>query len=397
MPERPAAESNRGCVPANSQSANNLQSRGNRHEPGRLHRHARLGALGDQRRLERADPAELPEHGSGWRVHAVPDRLGGSGARPLQDTSFSPAYDKDKFENTAWTVNGKIGDLKLVYTGGYLVRNIDQTKDYTNYARSNGGSYYSCTGGGANGTGFGNKVPTPVVCYSPVTSWHDTVRNTHQSHEIRLSTPDDWRARGILGAYWEDFEIQDDMNFLYKTFPSCTPSNLATALAGGAPCVANVITAPGTTAMNPGERNDNTAFGEDAQRGYQQTAVFVSVDFDMIPKVLTLDGGHALVPLHGLRGRVGVRHRYVASLMCPMGQSSTAININAENLHSTYTGFKSRGNLTWHITPDVMVYYTFSQGFRPGGFNRSQRPRGPDIEWRRRRSTRSRRATHPTS
>ncbi len=35
------------------------------------------------------------------------------------------------------------------------------------------------------------------------------------------------------------------------------------------------------------------------------------------------------------------------------------------------SGFKSRGNLTWHVTPDVMVYYTYSQGFRPGGFNRT--------------------------
>jgi outer membrane receptor protein involved in Fe transport len=38
-------------------------------------------------------------------------------------------------------------------------------------------------------------------------------------------------------------------------------------------------------------------------------------------------------------------------------------------LKGSESGFKSRGNLTWHITPDVMVYYTFSQGFRPGGFN----------------------------
>jgi outer membrane receptor protein involved in Fe transport len=37
---------------------------------------------------------------------------------------------------------------------------------------------------------------------------------------------------------------------------------------------------------------------------------------------------------------------------------------------ASYHGFRSRGNLTWHITPDTMVYYTFSQGFRPGGFNR---------------------------
>ena len=35
------------------------------------------------------------------------------------------------------------------------------------------------------------------------------------------------------------------------------------------------------------------------------------------------------------------------------------------------SGFRSRGNITWHITPDTMAYYTYSQGFRPGGFNRT--------------------------
>jgi iron complex outermembrane receptor protein len=37
---------------------------------------------------------------------------------------------------------------------------------------------------------------------------------------------------------------------------------------------------------------------------------------------------------------------------------------------ATYSGFKSRGNLTWHVTQDAMLYYTFSQGFRPGAGNR---------------------------
>lgn len=286
---------------------------------------------------------------------------------PWEVTAFTPAYDKDKFENTSWTINGKIGDLRAVYTGGYLVRNIDQTNDYTNYARSAGGWYYSCTGG----TGLGAK--TTPLCYSPVTSWHDTVRNTHQSHEFRLSTPDDWRLRGIVGAYWEDFQIQDVMNFLYKTIPSCTPANLTAALAGGAPCAANVKTAPGSTATDPGIRNDNTAFGEDAQRGYKQTAFFTSIDYDLIPKVLTITGGTRWYRYtESETGSV-----YATTTGCvnvPNGQcTSGETNIDAENLHVTYHGFRSRGNLTWHITPDAMVYYTFSQGFRPGAFNRSQR------------------------
>ncbi len=90
-----------------------------------------------------------------------------------QETSFTPSYDKDKWENTSWTVNGKIGDLKLVYTGGYLDRTIDNAMDYTNYARSAGGFYYTCGGGAAPmGKGVG-----PLTCYSPVSSWHGPRRN----------------------------------------------------------------------------------------------------------------------------------------------------------------------------------------------------------------------------
>jgi hypothetical protein len=67
--------------------------------------------------------------------------------KPLQVTAFTPSYDKDRYENTSWTVNGKIGDLSAVYTGAYMIRNISQQMEYTNYSRSAGGMYYQCTGG----------------------------------------------------------------------------------------------------------------------------------------------------------------------------------------------------------------------------------------------------------
>jgi iron complex outermembrane recepter protein len=303
----------------------------------------------------------------------------GSEGQPLgrdQVTSFSPAFDKDKFENTAWTVDGKIWDLKAVYTGGYTVRNLTQQADYTNYTRSGGGFYYSCSGGTSLGTGG------PVQCYSPVTSWRDTVRNTHQSHEFRLSTPDDWRTRGIVGAYYEDFKIFDVMNFNYKTIPSCTPTNLAAAEAGGPDCVANVAPAPGSTATDPSVRGDPTAFGEDLQRGYKQEAMFASFDYDIIPKTLTITGGTRWY--HYTEFETG--SQYGTNDSCvnipnDPGCTSDTHNINQANLRASYHGFRSRGNLTWHITPDAMVYYTFSQGFRPGAFNRtvSAVAPGPDI------------------
>jgi outer membrane receptor protein involved in Fe transport len=205
--------------------------------------------------------------------------------QPLQVTSFTPSYTKDRYSNTAWTVNGKIADLKVIYTGGYTDRHISQQMDYANYSRSAGGMYYQCVGGS---TGWGAGAPS---CYSPLGYWQDTIHSTHISNEFRVSTPDDWSIRVIAGAYWEQFRIYDDMNFNYKTIPDCSPSNLSAALAGGPVCAANVRTAPGSTANVPGERSDSTAFGEDTQRGYDQTAFFISGDYDIIPDELTVTAG----------------------------------------------------------------------------------------------------------
>ena len=57
----------------------------------------------------------------------------------------------------------------------------------------------------------------------------------------------------------------------------------------------------------------------------------------------------------------------------PNGQCGAPciLNINAENYNTTYTGFKSRFNLTWHIDDNNLLYILYSEGFRPGGFNRS--------------------------
>jgi iron complex outermembrane receptor protein len=282
--------------------------------------------------------------------------------QPLQETSFMPAWNKDKSESTAWTINGTIGFLKAVYTGSYLTRNVDANMDYTNYTRTGGGFYYSCTGGG--GSNFGGSGP--ATCYSPVMGWHDYFKSTHQSHEARVSTPDDWRLRGLLGAYWEDFQIKDDMNFEQKTIPSCTPENLAAALAGGPVCLGNVT--PVQAAIDPTTRNDNTNFGEDLQRGYKQTAFFTSIDFDLIPKVLTLTGGTRYFKY--VEQEVGSQYGTGSGCANVANGDCIATPINYSDHHATYTGFKSRGNLTWHITPDAMLYYTFSQGYRPGAFNR---------------------------
>jgi iron complex outermembrane recepter protein len=302
-----------------------------------------------------------------------PNASDGAALAPLEVTLFNPTYDTDRFESTAWTVNGKLGDLKLVYTGGYLVRNVDQVGDYTNYARGVFADYYQCYGPPGAGT-FVNDPSLKSTCYSPSASWRETEHNEHQQHELRLSTPDDWRLRAIGGVYWEDNKLYDQTAWLYKTIPPCTSTATpGTPGNGNTGCLSNVGTFPGTTVVNAGEQSDNTSFYQDQVRETKQLAEFVSLDYDLIPKVLTLTLGTRHFKFdNSMAGSVLSSFGCFEAGLPPGGcMSASSFNLNQENLSDSESGFKSRGNLTWHITPDAMVYYTYSQGFRPGGFNQN--------------------------
>ena len=351
------------CVPVGAPVGNNLALAGAASNPVDF-RGARLSAL-----YEINDNWEVLLQQSYQNMDAeglsaqYPTGSDGQALSQLQNTVFSPVWDKDNFESTSWTLNGQIGDLKTVYTGSYLSRNIDNQNDYTNYSRTGYGVYYTCSGG--TGAGLGGGLGQPVRCYSPVTSWRDIVKNTHQSHEIRITTPDSERLRGIGGLFWEDFQILDVMNFNYRNIPSCNPTNLAVAQAGGAPCVSNVSTNPLSTSTNPGMRGDTTGFGEDAQRGYKQTALFGSADFDLIPRTLTLTAGTRYYRYTeyqtGSKYGTGTSCVNVAN-----GNCVASTNMNAEGLNATYHGFKSRVSLAWHPVDGTLLYTTWSQGFRPG-------------------------------
>jgi outer membrane receptor protein involved in Fe transport len=270
---------------------------------------------------------------------------------------YTPAFNNDKFENTALTINGRIGDLKLVYSGSYMVRNIEQAGDYTNYARGVYADYYQCTGP--------TDATTPGKCYSPAASWRETDTATHDSQEFRLSTPDDWRTRGIFGLFWEDYKIAENIDWRYKTLPACT----TTVTAG---CLTDIAPAPGAAVRNPNVRDDNTSFFDDITRGYTQKAAFGSVDFDIIPKTLTVTAGTRYYQIDTTAVGSSVSSFGCAGDGPPpcTGNAAYSNDLSAQNLNITYKGFKSRANISWRPMDDVLLYFTWSQGFRPGGFNR---------------------------
>jgi iron complex outermembrane recepter protein len=262
----------------------------------------------------------------------------------LDVQQYNPSQDLDKFEDTAWTLNGRVGGLKLVYTGGYLVRNVNQTADYTNYARGPFAAYYQC-----NGPQF--TPGATAICYSPSSTWHNIERNTHQSHELRVSSPDDARVRGIGGIFWEDYRIQTSQNFLYADpqagFPPLTPI-------------------PGVEVFDSSTRVAGTAFLSDITRGYEQKAVFGEVAFDLLPHSLTLTVGTRFYHFDNFdRGQSD--SVYYCRNIIPCAPPNGIFDLF--NFSQANSGHKSKVTLSWKPQDDVMVYATYSEGFRPGGFN----------------------------
>jgi iron complex outermembrane recepter protein len=295
---------------------------------------------------------------------------------------YNPSYNKDRFENTALTINGRVGALKLVYAGAYLVRNVEQVQDYTNYARGLYVNYYQCVNPGA--------TPATAQCFTPSSTWHDVERNTHQSHELRVSTPDDGRIRGIGGLFYENYQIQEQVDFFYLTalpyfHPIGPPTGYYTLNGSrlhpnGTPVTfftQDAVFVPASvTSNNPNVRPLGDGFFNDATRGYKQKAAYASVDFELIPKTLTLTAGTRYSRIDTSEvgssvGSFGCQLIYDPTAPNPCVNHSDFTNLNSEGLDRTFSSFRSRANLSWKVTEDALLYYTWSQGFRAGGFNRA--------------------------
>jgi len=373
------------CVPPGSPVANNAALVGNDINPV-TYQGARAEALykfnDDWDFLVTQLYQSLDADGVFYQYPYAPD---GQKLNPLEVVLFTPSYHDDRASNTAWRLNGKAGALDLIYTGGYLTRHVENQIDYTNYARGVYGSYYQCYGPGSGGD---NRLKS--TCFSAVEPLRSDQQNQHSQNELRVQTPGTWRLRGILGVFEEDNVVYDESYFLNESVPACT-SNAPAGSPGNSGCFAVDGTFPGTTVKNPGLQPD-TSFFNDARRQERQIAEYASLSFD-VTSHLTLTGGvRHFIFLNSLEGVVQTAFGCFEG-GAPAGgchDPTFSTNLNAENLRDTESGKRYQANLAWHMDPTlfdaqqhILAYLTFSQGFRPGGFNQnggSTHGLGPDGE-----------------
>ena len=175
----------------------------------------------------------------------------------LQATRFFPDSLDDEFGLTAWTLTGRLGALDVVYTGGYLDREIEQSVDYTGYNNSGGYiAYYTCTySNPAYITNYGLDPDAGYVtpggreCRDPVKG--AVIYQTHErnTHEVRISTPQDKKVRVTAGFFYDDFQLETQDDYHYAAIQS----------------LGFVPNLPVSTAakVNPNDRGPNVAFFND--------------------------------------------------------------------------------------------------------------------------------------
>ncbi len=279
--------------------------------------------------------------------------VGGSG--DLNISHYGPERYDDNWWMATLTVQGKIGALDAIYSGGYIKRTINSVSDYSDYSffYDNAlGSYYRDNNGDL---------------INPSQTLVSRAEFNKISHEFRITSPKDWRFRFVAGAF-----LQRQESFPRDEYRVANLADAATSFNTGN--AGSLDGEPGVIYLNSQIRTD------------RDSALFTDMSFD-ITKQLTLTGGirefHYDNTVYGFFGFGTSGWSESGEFQCftpiePNNPVRPCIDIN---YRATKTSSTHRMNLTYKFDDDRMIYATWSNGFRPGGVNRvaTRPPYLPDF------------------
>ena len=192
---------------------------------------------------------------------------------------FAPEHNLDEFDITTWTLEGRLANLDVVYTGGYIDREVDAIIDYTHY--NNGGgyiTYYLCSGNIYSG----DKANATNTCFDPTKQYADASTNERTTHEIRFSSDPDDRLRWMAGVYMSDVDTTHVGEFQYMSTNDAFSEHIVNYFGSGAPFEVGNTTIPNTAGTNTvGPRSPLTTFYNDYTRTEEETAFFGEVALDL--------------------------------------------------------------------------------------------------------------------
>ena len=267
---------------------------------------------------------------------------------------------EDSFNNTSWTLEGRIGELEAIYTGAFTDRKAEQMVDYADYMFVGQYlPYYVCDGSVTYPSGDPSGT-----CQAPnmfVNSLTETDVNTH---ELRFSTDADRAIRATFGGFYSDLELREVNSFTYLGSRDAVAFNGATGFGPN-------FSAQGANVKYPGQWPDGVIFRNDVLRTDEQQGLFGEVTVDLNDSFSLLLGARWFdisVDLQGSAagsfGNFGATQDNNAGNN--LDQLFSAPNPDTASTDGTITKF----GLNWTPNSDQLFYFTFSEGFRPGLLNR---------------------------
>jgi len=286
---------------------------------------------------------------------------------------FVPENNNDDFGLTTWTLEGRLKQLDVVYTGGYLNRDINSTIDYTGY--TNGGSfaaYYACNYAG---------TPDTQKCVDPTKFYKEQTSTSRTTHELRMNTSAENPWRVTAGVFYDSQELSTVGQFQLGNTDLPYFTNLQRTLKGN----------EGINS-NGGPFSSEISFVNDITHIIDQVAVFGQFEYDLTDDVTASFGARWYQiddKFKGSTTTVDVSGRLRAfgdgsdaALTEFFGASeATAIKTAIANGQLDISLLDDNGTLTvddtiikasidWKINKDTMVFASYSEGFRPPVTNR---------------------------
>ena len=267
----------------------------------------------------------------------------------LEISTFFPDFQNDEFAQVAWTVNGHIGDLELIYTGAFLDRNVDQATSDNAYLEQ--------------GRFIPSYLCNATQCFDPVYGERFTIATERTTHEFRVATSVENQLRFIGGVFFDDADLGATIDFT-------SPGQIANGI------TAQQVPLPNTTTFNPNPRQQGVNFVNDITRFEKQTAIFGELTYEFVPDTLS-----ATIGARYYEQEVSLAGSTNFFFATTDTDRDFGINID-QNLAGLspdkQTDTIMKFSLSWTPNQNSLFFATYSEGFRPGGFNRRGGPGSAD-------------------
>ncbi|MCI4591308.1 TonB-dependent receptor [Sphingobium sp. BYY-5] len=325
----------------------------------------------------------------------------------LEVHDYDQTRNDDRWYQAALSIHGHIGDWDVVSATGYFKRRTRTLNDYTYYTVTYdgfGAGYESYLQFFDNCTGTGASQQCSMI--NPTQYYHaDTHRNKF-TQELRITTPKDWPFDVTIGGFYQRQKNELNTSYAIRGLDSITGYTQT----GGGDVPGGLIGVPAMYGIaydedgNPyfdtsdvinanGNPLGTMLLGTQAVKGdafyfveqnqlYHDKAVFAEGHYNITPTLKLTGGIRYFWTDYKVKGFAGVAGS-AAGVGCttPLPDDERLTCINTNPLAADGTGrYKEDGEthkvaLDWQFQPDKMVYFNYSTGFRPGGFNRPLRIR----------------------